>query len=333
MPSPPLNNIVTEHAEELIFLRNVRTDIVRASNIHLEQLAIEDDRLAAHLDGLAVAGEHGVQAAALAALENPERGELFAATVLALEMRDMQALGKLLALAEAAAPVEAIQTSDAWRGVISAFGWVASSTLQGTVLQLLESAQPFHQRVGLAACGLHGVAPPAGVMAQALAAASDLAVRTQALRVVWQSGLLQYLPDCLNALNAWDAAKEAATTPTSVPEPTQSCYFEASRAAVLLGDRHAAVKALRQLASSANPYRAPALLLVVKLLSFEDAKNVLKSVLNNTAYTPLVNQRLLLQGMGHAGDASYLDWLLAQMVDAETPTTPHEQYWVSILFA
>ena len=53
--------------------------------------------MAAHLDGLAVAGEFG-SSLCEAALETPGVGEVFAATVRAIEEKDERRLDKLFAL-------------------------------------------------------------------------------------------------------------------------------------------------------------------------------------------------------------------------------------------
>jgi hypothetical protein len=56
---PHVLPVVQQHAEETAFLRNVRSVLVAAPHVKLLHLRRLDDRLAAHLDGLAVAGEFG----------------------------------------------------------------------------------------------------------------------------------------------------------------------------------------------------------------------------------------------------------------------------------
>ena len=58
-------------------LRHVRSVLVRAPHVGLLHLGRLDERIAAHLDGLAVAGEYGSRLC-LAALERPGCGEVFA---------------------------------------------------------------------------------------------------------------------------------------------------------------------------------------------------------------------------------------------------------------
>jgi hypothetical protein len=56
MERAPLTAVVQQHAEEAAMLRHVRSVLVRAPHIKLLQLRRLDERIAAHLDGLAVAG-------------------------------------------------------------------------------------------------------------------------------------------------------------------------------------------------------------------------------------------------------------------------------------
>jgi hypothetical protein len=66
--------VVQQHVEEAAALRHMRSVLVRAPHVGLLQLGRLDERIDAHLDGLAVAGDAG-KAMALAALDRPGAGE------------------------------------------------------------------------------------------------------------------------------------------------------------------------------------------------------------------------------------------------------------------
>ena len=83
----PIPVVVQQHQEESASLRATRESLVRAPHVRLHHLRRLDDRIAAHLDGLAVAGEFG-SGLCEAALESPGIGEVFAATVRAIEDRN-----------------------------------------------------------------------------------------------------------------------------------------------------------------------------------------------------------------------------------------------------
>ena len=56
---PPLHSVVLQHAGEAVALRRQRARLVGSPDIGLRLLRRHDDRIAAHLDGLAVVGETG----------------------------------------------------------------------------------------------------------------------------------------------------------------------------------------------------------------------------------------------------------------------------------
>lgn len=283
MMRAPIPVVVQQHAEDAAALRNIRSFLVAAPHVRLHQLNRLDERLAAHLDGLAVAGESGSKRIA-AALANPGRGECFAAAVRSIEDRDAVGLERLLSLAESLPEGQA--------GLISAFGWVSASSLRGITKALLESPRAFRRQVGLAACSMHQV-DPGPVVAAALEDA-DAALRTRSLSVIADRGLLQFLPACLDALADEDAR----------------CACEAARTCVLLGDRGAAVAALDKLASAPGPSRAGALDLVLRLHAPARAHAILKTLSQDPACV-----RLLIRGVGVAGDPHFVPWLLQQMND------------------
>ena len=78
--------VVWQHAEDTVALGNTRSGLARAPRVKLHHLRRLDDRLAAHLDGLVVAGD-AAAALTMSALESPGSGEAFMATVAAMVRR------------------------------------------------------------------------------------------------------------------------------------------------------------------------------------------------------------------------------------------------------
>lgn len=74
--------VLDQHAEEAAFLALLRDYAVRAPHYDLEELAELDQRIEAHLDGLAIAGQAGHDAL-LEQLDAHAQGEAFALAVLA----------------------------------------------------------------------------------------------------------------------------------------------------------------------------------------------------------------------------------------------------------
>ncbi|HEU4853767.1 MAG TPA: TIGR02270 family protein [Nitrosospira sp.] len=289
----PIPLIIQQHAEESAHLRHVRSIQVSAPHVKLHHLRRLDDRLAAHLDGLAVAGEYG-STVCDSALESPGVGEVFAATVRAIEEKDKGRLDKLFALVTT--------VTEAQPGLISAFGWVSAPDLKGIATELLASMEPFRRQVGISACVMHRVDPGA-ILKQTLTH-PEPQLRARSLIAAGELGRRDLLAACGNASQDGD----------------ETCRFWAAWSAVLLGNRDKALEALKIFVLLPNVYRQLALL-VFKLLAPPQANELLKVLARDPA-----NMRLLVQGAGIAGDPYYMPWLIKQMEDMKLARLAGESF-------
>jgi len=128
--APVVPIIVEQHAAEAAVLWNVRATLIGAPHVRLLHLRRFDTRLAAHLDGLAVAGEYGSRLCERM-LQNPGNSEVFVATVMALEGQRDAELQRPLAIAHA--------VPECLDGVVGAFMWTEPGRLQGIVARQLAS--------------------------------------------------------------------------------------------------------------------------------------------------------------------------------------------------
>lgn len=279
----PVAIVVQQHAEESAILHNIRAVLEDSPHVKLHQLRRLDDRIAAHLDGIAVAGEFGWKLCE-AALENPNAGTVFAATERAIEDKNMPALTKLFSLAEG--------LPEAQSGLISAFGWASAQFLQGTIKSLLAAPNAFQRQVGIGACAMHRVDPGASLALAVIDAIAPL--RARALRVAGEAGRCGLLPACVTALG----------------DPDASCRFWAAYATALLGEQGKAMPVLQEVVMRPGPLRVRALQLLLKFIAVPQANELLKSLARDPA-----NMRLLIQGAGIAGDPYYVPWLIKQMAD------------------
>lgn len=293
-PPPALLTVVSQHAEEAAALANQRSVLIGAPHVRLHHLRRLDNRLAANLDGLAIAGEQGWGCCA-AALANPGASEIFVATVRALEDRDLVRLEHLLALTDAVPLFRP--------GQLGAFGWVSAHVLEGTIRQLLTSANPARRQVGIGACAMHQVDP--GVAIEAALVDEYVSLRARALRAAGESGRRDRLDVCTAAISDEDVA----------------CRCWAARSAVLLGDRNKAIDLLRAIALEAGPARALALRMAFKLVDAVAANALLKEL----AQAP-TTMRLLIQGVANAGDPQYVPWLIGQMGDVKMARLAGESF-------
>lgn len=147
--------ILQQHAEEAAFLALLRDYAVRAPHYDLEELAELDQRIEAHLDGLAIAGQAGYDAL-FEQLGAHAQGEAFALAVLAMQAGDDALIGRMRAcLAE---------STEARRGFAAALGWLDWDQARPWVERLLASPEPLFRAIGLAACGMHRQDPGAALL-------------------------------------------------------------------------------------------------------------------------------------------------------------------------
>lgn len=281
--SHPIAAVIQQHADDAAHLRHVRSVLVAAPHVKLHHLRRLDDRIAAHLDGLKVAGEFGSQLCD-ARLESPGTGEVFCVAVRALDERQVDGLDKVLAIA--------VVLPDALTGLVSALGWVSATDLKGIVSGLLASSDSFRQRIGITACALHRVDP--GSALAGLIAAPEPTLRARALRCAGEVGRVDLLADLVSSLKDKD------------PETR----FRAAQSAVLLGDRGAALAMLRRTALQRGSFRLPALALALFAADAVSAGDLVRQVASERE-----DVRFLIRAVGFAGDAARTPWLIGLMSD------------------
>lgn len=266
----PVIEVVQIHVEEAAILRGTRTRMVAAAHIGLHLLRRFDDRIAAHLDGIAVAtgfSDHFIEAA----LEAPDTGPWFVATVGALESGNAARLDELLARSSSDRP--------AMSGVVSAFGWVSPRKLRGMAIEFFGSSDSFRREVALAACSMHRADP--GPWLDTILAEAAGNAHARAVRVAGLLGRTDLREPCLQALQAaqgWD-------------------QLHAARSALLLGDRCLSLKVLADIALAAGPCQRPATALLLKALDLRQGRMMLQPLMEDPSMV-----RIAIQAMGILGD-------------------------------
>jgi uncharacterized protein (TIGR02270 family) len=280
--SQVLAQFVQEHAEEMATLFTSRCVLIRAPHVNLADLHRWDERIAAHLDGLAVGGPEGAGACD-ALLAEPEAGELFAVTTYALEAVVPSMLEKVFA--------HAAESPGARRGLFAAFGWVNGEKLRNVVASLLRSEDPLRRVCGVAASAMHRVDP--GVVAR-LQEDADPMVRARLLRTAGELGRREWVSLCERAMGDEDA----------------SAQFWAAWSAMLLGSRESAPGLLTAFALKPGPHQARALQLLLLAADVEQGHAILQPYAGSPE-----NLRLVIKGAGCVGDPKYVPWLIGHMGD------------------
>lgn len=277
---PPVLAVVEQHVDDAALLRATRTRLVRSGHAKLLHLERADERLAAHLDGVLVAGPLGQRLGTMA-LAAPAVGEAFVAAWLAVVGQDTGRLERLAAAAEVIPGFE--------RAMGSALGWVEPTMLRGWLNEWLVSSVPIRRRLALAACALQRRDP--GAPLRAAFNHADPSVRAAAARTAAVSGSI----DCLDAVMA-------AVDDSDVG---RSRVF--AQAAVLLGDRGTALAALGRLALHPD---VDAVSLAVYLLGAvpEDRRRLLDRLQELDAPTAL-----RIRAARWALDRKAVPWLLDRM--------------------
>jgi uncharacterized protein (TIGR02270 family) len=275
--------VVRQHAEDAAVLHATRSALVGAPHVKLLHLRRFDDRLAAHLDGLSVAGEDGWRFLQ-AALETPSSGAMFAATVRAIEDRNPERLNRLSMLSQSA--------PEAQSGMRSAFGWLEPPVLRGVVAQLLASDDPALRAIGVAASAMHRVDP--GLIAARRLEDADPRVRARAFRTAGELGRRELVSMLAAAINDED----------------ETCQCWAAWSAVLLGDRQSALDFLSATAMTEGPFKQRAFRLALLASPLARSQALLRQFKHDPA-----NVRDLIQGAGLAGDPAYIPWLIGHMAD------------------
>jgi uncharacterized protein (TIGR02270 family) len=281
--TPLIDSVVQQHADGAASLRTARSVLVAAPHVTLRQLAVLDQRLAAHLDGLAVAGERAWHFCD-EALAAPTKGDVFAAGVRALDERAQSRLDRLFLVAEAVPETRA--------GLASALGWVAPEQLRGIVVSLLGSDDALRRLIGVAACSMHRVDP--GIAAARRRPDPSPEVQARVLRTTGELGLQNLVTTC--------AAAATDTDPL--------CGFWGAWAATILGDRGRPLQVLAQTAATDGPHRIRAFVLALQAMNTSAAHQWLKRL----AIDPK-QVRWLIHGSGIVGTPVYVPWLIQQMRD------------------
>lgn len=275
----PIPDIIGEHAEELAFLGHVRRILTSQPEVRLATLEGFDERIAAHLEGLTVAGEEG-WLAVQAVSAHP--GGLFAVTLVALETGTEVKVDQALAVAEA---VPTIATF-----VRAGFGWQAKSRLSQTVASLLSHSSASRREIGIAACAMHRVDP--GEALQRTLHDGAPSVRARSLRALGELGRRDLLGFARQGFD--DHALE--------------CRFWAAWAAVILSDRDAGLERLVEMSRVPGPYRDRAAQLALRATDVGSAHALLRDIVIHGS-----DMRLAIRGAGMTGDASYVTGLIRQM--------------------
>jgi uncharacterized protein (TIGR02270 family) len=272
-------------------LWRLRSIAVDSPHYRLADLGDLDERVEASLDALRAMGP-AARRRCETALSLDGAGELFMATLFALEARDGTRIRKLCSVAEAMP-----QTRP---GLYDAFSWTSPELLRGTVKMLLDSPSPFERSVGIAASAAHRVNPGRHLLDGLNAPETDL--RKAALRAVGELGVT-------DAIDLLDGRED------------EGGRFWAGWSAALLGDRNRGLDALLTICVTPGPHQGRAFGLVLQALPRNDGHQLLQRLARDSG-----QRRSLICGSGIVGDPAYVPWLISNMATPESARLAGEAF-------
>jgi uncharacterized protein (TIGR02270 family) len=190
--------------DQTVTLANLHQRTSERLDYALFDLAKLDHRLEAHIDSLRILGDDGWQLC----LEALSKGDAFPGAVLAFESNDLTRAEPI----HAAVPLPLDQ-------LIAALGWLPPGDVLPRIQPLLQSTDPDHRTIGVAAAGFHRIDPCPALTA---GINSDLpSLRARALQTLGELGPAAYHYEMDRGLTHNDDA---------------NCRFWAAWSASLLGD-------------------------------------------------------------------------------------------------
>jgi uncharacterized protein (TIGR02270 family) len=277
-------DVVSQHAEEAAFLWTQRNRAVGEPHYTLQDVAVLDERVEAHLDGLKTAGDAGWdRCRANLVMKGP--GETFAAAVLAFGAGDRERM--TLTLREGCASPRTM------RGLLSALGWLDYAAVLPWIQKLVEARSPAFRAIGIAACAVHRQ-DPGGALATAVHD-SDLALRTRAARTAGELKRGDLLGVLLERLH----------------DPDEGCRLWAAWAVTLLG-HHAGLPLLMQSVEASSPFSERAMQVSLRAMELPRSRRWISGLVSRPE---LVRSTVI--GTGILGDPVSIPWLIERMESPE----------------
>jgi uncharacterized protein (TIGR02270 family) len=286
--------VVEEHAVDSAFYWLLRDAAVSQPHFALRHLARLDDHLAAQLDGLQIAGDEG-WAACREGLEHNEPGELFAASVVALESGDPARIETVVALVSGAPELS--------RALVAALAWVPLAQAGPHLARLLDGRAAELRLVALAAAAAHRA--DFGPALSAALLDGESALRARSCRAVGELGRSDLL---------WATERELRAEDPEV-------LFSAAWSTAVLSPNPEALSALARIAQSDSRHRDRALQTAMRRAEPHAAKKWVQRLAQDGT-----TLRLALQGAGAIGDPADIPWLVEHMKIPEQARVAGESF-------
>ncbi len=272
--------IIERHFEDAAFLWLQRDSAVTEPHYDLKDLVELDERLAAHLDGLKVAGDYAWELA-LQGLEINEPGEVFVAAWLAVLNLDGHKLDQVLDVAQS--------NSENYRALVSALAWHKVMHTQSLMKSFLQANDSDYLRLGVHLSALKRLGSQDALL-MALRSDNDLLV-ARSLRAIGELGCKELLGQLAHFYSSENIAFS----------------FWANWSAVILGDV-SKVETLKHHVINITEFAYKALELIARVLTGDNLKKFLQTLAQKPETI-----RFAMQGAGMSGDPFWIAGILKYM--------------------
>ncbi len=291
-----LVQVIDQHTEDASMLSLLRNDAVTEPHYDLADLAEQDNRLAAQLDGLLVAGESAWPAVETN-LKIGEPGEIFTAAWLAIALQDGIKLDQVIK--------QASQNPENYRALVSACAWNPWKTAEKWAEGFLRARNPAYHLLAINICALHRKKQLAAKELDIIALVNEYLQANQ------ENPNLLLVARCLRALGELGYKQNLPQLKEFVRSDVPLYQFWAAWACTMLGD-NAGLNVLLHAVSNKTEFAGRALKLLPAKLSMEDTRSLLKNLAQNE-----LGKRLAIQGAGYSGDPYWIPGLLKMMEEPE----------------
>jgi uncharacterized protein (TIGR02270 family) len=298
--------VVDQHCDDTGALWVTRDRGAEMSTFRLSDLTRFDERLSAHIEGLAIASRSGWHYP-LDRLDSGEAGEFFTAGVLAVATGESRLLDHIIECGSAAMAErkdeEFHRAYDAWAALVSALAWVSLENVTSIIDASMLSQQPRIRWLGVAVCGARRLGlrrTPDAPLSE-----SSSLVRSRAYRTTGQLGRADLMAQLRPGLTDDD----------------RECRFWSAWAAARMGAGGEALSVLADIAWNNHPRAVRALDILLRRLDVPQANAWLREFARLPG-----RQRDLIRATGVIGDPLYLPWLIERLDDPATARLAGEAF-------
>jgi uncharacterized protein (TIGR02270 family) len=280
MPTTAYSNILLQFLDESSFLQEHYNAALTAPHYNPEKLAELKERLEAQLDGLRSCEEDGWEAVAERICDKPVTGEIFTASVLAIDSFVTNRIDTLQ---------NAIIKPDHALELASALTWFPFNKTKSLCDSFLESSSPLLQLAGLTAYAAFRENP--GKRLDAALDSKDLFVRSCALKMIGELTL----------------ADKLAIAKAHFGEEDPLCAFSAAWGAALLGDKMS-IQVLLHYADTKFTFADEAAMVAIRKAGLHSGPSIVHELTKSPDKI-----RLAIIGAGSLGDISNIPFLFDMM--------------------